>query len=1514
MKSVLGSFLVVGLCLSASPLAEGARARPERRATVYRDNPYVSIGAARLDVQLGPAIQLPAGWTYEDAAAARAGAPDPYHLVKFAGPVGGAARDRLEAHGFKVIGYYPYNAFLVRLAPGRSAAELAGLDGVDWIGRFHPSFKVGRELADLVTGFSKSQAASDPAWGLRFVIGLHEEGQRQAVEARIRATPGVELLPTRGPIRVRLDPQLFAVALQSIAAQPAVAFIEPWDPPTVTNDENVQTSQSGACSLPGPEGPNTTVFAHGITGWDARIAIADTCVDSNEGWFYDAALGTLPAHEPDAPWTSTPPDWGQRKIVEYYDMYSADSTMGCGGTFGCGGVCADHGTHVSGSAAGNCNLDPEGLATSTDPANRHGDNDGMAPGARLIAMDLGNGTLRYLNVDGGDLGELVNVAYVNTCQGADCGIDVLNASWNSATDGYETNARTADHELWDLKNVVVTVSMGNNGVSGFNTVRAPATGKNVIGVGAALACTAHNLDGSSSRGDTSDGRLKPDVVVGGDAVASALNDGDGSTNANGGCQILTLGGTSMAAGTASGMAALVLQYFNDGFYPDGVKDPADALNPSGMLLKAMLLNSAQRMTGSGAEQSGVGWPNMDQGWGFVVLDQALFFAGDNRKLWVHDEPVGVDVSGNSSLSFQRGVASSNEPLKVTLVWYDKEFAGSCGSGVPCLINDLDLTVTDDTTGKSYSVTLVPGTPGHLVPRTVVDADPQAGQTTTDNGPDDRNTTEQIIIPFPTAPANYTFTVTAASTPDGPIPFGIVATGGLSAPCPAPQMPANNTAVDLGICFNNGVQIDWVADPPSWSDLGSGSRFYEVLRSGVPVPSGGCGGLLPYGTTSCVDDSAPNGVPQTYAVRYRSGCGGTVTTAGVVAADEIGPQVDVLPDGQTAVCPGASVVLTAAVDPSGGSYLYQWTENGVELPGESGPALSIAKSTVQTRAFNCRVTDSATGCEVQDAAASLGQWTTDFADVTYDASFNPLPTLTQSCGDGDAVVEPGETWQITTRLTNSGPCGVAQNTRADLALSAGSAVSAAICEATGYYGAIAAGAAVGHTYRFDVDPAATCGADATFDVTNIWWNGGGVAVEQPAFDLQVGQLASGQNQTATQLTDPLNVTNGTAFSSLLPSLTLPTATTAQLDYGLSCHSGPISEIYGSAFTNLTGWTLTGSVVTSSTSPDTCVGGGGSHVHFDGNGTMTRAVSTSGFVDIKIRADYRGGAQYTGAGECFRWWYSIDGGSNWILYKDICGASIPNQTWTCAESFNFPATAHNNSAFRIRFETIGGVKIRMDRLSVEGSAPPCNVVSDVKVELKGPAGGVWTIKAQGAADPPKPVNVAAFYNASQGGPGIWRLSMNETAGGTARIVSGDLAIFSGTPAECDVSPSCACPVVSPGEVSNDPDHLLRVERNGANVDLRFEDLGAPSYNVYVSTAPFTQPFAVAAPAGKKSCALATAVAPGGMRSVTAYDVEGGIASASQVYFILVTAGTGVPPEGGAGYTSTGSPRSLSSPCAN
>jgi agmatine/peptidylarginine deiminase len=65
-----------------------------------------------------------------------------------------------------------------------------------------------------------------------------------------------------------------------------------------------------------------------------------------------------------------------------------------------------------------------------------------------------------------------------------------------------------------------------------------------------------------------------------------------------------------------------------------------------------------------------------------------------------------------------------------------------------------------------------------------------------------------------------------------------------------------------------------------------------------------------------------------------------------------PVVDVTPNGPLAVCSGSSQTLTTQLIGGLGPFAYQWTEDGVDLLGETGPDLVLSET--GSHAYNCQV--------------------------------------------------------------------------------------------------------------------------------------------------------------------------------------------------------------------------------------------------------------------------------------------------------------------------------------------------------------------------------------------------------------------------------------------------------------------------------------------------------------------------------------------------------------------------------
>ncbi len=177
-------------------------------------------------------------------------------------------------------------------------------------------------------------------------------------------------------------------------------------------------------------------------------------------------------------------------------------------------------------------------------------------------------------------------------------------------------------------------------------------------------------------------------------------------------------------------------------------------------------------------------PGNCQGWGRVTLDEALFFAGDAKKLKLKEITPGFATgSSGVDLTYTYTVLGSGQPFKATLAWTDFP---STPAANPHLNNDLDLRVTGPT-GTLYQ--------GNVF---------ASGASATGGSADRRNTLEQVLLNSP-ATGTYTVTVRAFNVPNGPQPFSLVVTGDVvEGTAPAPVTVFEDTfETNLGWTSNAG---------------------------------------------------------------------------------------------------------------------------------------------------------------------------------------------------------------------------------------------------------------------------------------------------------------------------------------------------------------------------------------------------------------------------------------------------------------------------------------------------------------------------------------------------------------------------------------------------------------------------------------------------------------------------------------------------------------------------------------
>ena len=159
----------------------------------------------------------------------------------------------------------------------------------------------------------------------------------------------------------------------------------------------------------------------------------------------------------------------------------------------------------------------------------------------------------------------------------------------------------------------------------------------------------------------------------------------------------------MATPLTAGTAALVRQYFIEGFYPTGVQIPSNSLIPTGALVKAVLMNGAQFLHAidlrNGKEQLIEPYDNV-QNFGRVSLSDSLYlpgFSSGNIEVWDKQEiEDGDTMTYNVTIDMSKGCNATK--LSVTLVWMERGSPSGC---TKCVLNNLDLSVYRDGDSKVH---------------------------------------------------------------------------------------------------------------------------------------------------------------------------------------------------------------------------------------------------------------------------------------------------------------------------------------------------------------------------------------------------------------------------------------------------------------------------------------------------------------------------------------------------------------------------------------------------------------------------------------------------------------------------------------------------------------------------------------------------------------------------------------------------------------------------------------------
>ena len=782
-RRIVGAVLTyLALSLSAPPL--------HRASSAPSDRVELRLRAGAFD----PLHETPARLLRAQPEVLRSeAAPDHLVLIQFTGPPRPEwlATLRTEDHA-ALFDYVPQHAYLGRLAPQARLAVIAR-PFVRTVIPYLPAFRLSPGLIPTITGRAGADDAADGNAGtgrIRLLIKAAPDHDPATLEQAIAgAAPGAISMggghpPGAQTIVIEIDRAALAAAVPRLASLPEVFWVEERLPLATHNSEMKWVLQTGAPAA-------TRLFSLGLTGDGQIIGQSDSGLDVAH-CFFDDPLETVTFEliDPDNPPVVPVTNPAHRKVLGY-QYHSGSDQLDLDG----------HGTHVAGTALGDDLTNPAG---GTDPG--LDPFDGMAPAARLLFQDVDS--------QGGFLDIPVNL--YGFLQGAyTAGARVHTNSWGAATDTYTEDSSQVDRFMWDHPDILFLFSNGNNGPDP-GTVGAPASAKNVVAVGMVetpASGDSNNLVTDSSNGPTSDGRMRPVVVnVGGFPIQSA--------EAGTACGLVGFYGTSMATPGVAGGAALLRQYLVDGWYPHGYAGSGPQLVPSAALLKAFIVNSAVNISGNNVDGP---IPDNSQGWGRVRLDDAAFFAGDDRRLLLlHDDDLastadGFPVGAATPDSFSLFNCRTDLPIKITLAWTEPSVASTSGQA---WVNDLDLEV-EAPDGAFYR--------GNVFSN---------GVSTTGGSPDDRNNVEQVLLTGNAVQSGtYTVRVVPSDVAVGAQPYALLATGDVStSPLPALTISSTTRAdscdADAYLDDNERMEIIYTVRNDGCGDA---SPFAALLTSTTSLP-------------------------------------------------------------------------------------------------------------------------------------------------------------------------------------------------------------------------------------------------------------------------------------------------------------------------------------------------------------------------------------------------------------------------------------------------------------------------------------------------------------------------------------------------------------------------------------------------------------------------------------------------------------------------------------------------------
>ncbi len=549
-----------------------------------------------------------------------------YYLIQFSDSMESEWFTTMASAGVDIYEYIPDNTYLVKVDDGASNINSRDLKSlpIRWVGRYLPDYKIHPALV------SNEDEIIDIT-----VLIFNDEAAKTSLEYIERRMDSLYTIWSRR-FYIGISGSIHSSYINGVAGLNNLYWMEPHSPMLLLDEVSSEIVGGNWTAGEPWGGPGSYVNSLGYDGEGVRVAVADTGIDGGEG-------------------AVTHPDL---KVTDFFDYTSAG-----GATDG-----HAHGTHCAGIVAGDGTTgrkDEDGYLYGM----------GAAPAAELVAQKI-------FDDEGGwgypSYSTLMSDAY-------SAGAYVSSNSWGGVSGG-EYNIVCAEYDALvrdtmpgeEGEQPMITVFAAGNSGSAPYTISFPGLAKNVIAVGASenyrpdKGTNADDIDDMayfSSRGPTSDGRIKPDIVAPGTWISSTRS--SAATNTLWGAideYYLWSGGTSMAAPHVAGGSAIFTQYYQEEY----------GVQPSPAMTKGALLMGANDMSASRI-------PAFDQGWGRLNLTNAVQPQG----IFNHEDQEEGLTTGES-VSRKIYIGDTQQPLKVVLSWTDPP---ASPAALIALVNDLDLTVT-----------------------------------------------------------------------------------------------------------------------------------------------------------------------------------------------------------------------------------------------------------------------------------------------------------------------------------------------------------------------------------------------------------------------------------------------------------------------------------------------------------------------------------------------------------------------------------------------------------------------------------------------------------------------------------------------------------------------------------------------------------------------------------------------------------------------------------------------------